>query len=391
MQLWLFILVNVLIAAFVGGLTNHFAIKMLFHPRNARYVMGRRIPFTPGLIPKRKEQIAGSLGDVVADYLVTPAGLRELVLRGSLQRSAAEKIRAYLMAAASEEGGFAPRDAALRFWNESEWDERKAKLAEAVRTIAARGIDRLWTEGGWKDRTIAGVVPGWSDEKIAAWAAAVEGHVTSALRDELLSPRGQKMLRELTTGLLDRAGGFLGALAGIFMDEDKVAAKLTPALIEQLHGEAVKRTLRGMVEKKLREAGDWSLERAAGMFAGEEEPLAWLQAQADKLLNPELRLEQLERIDLGGWLLRNEAVWTGWAQAGLDAAFGLLERNLERLVAALDLPALVKEQVVKFPIERLEHIILSVSGKEFRAITWLGAVLGGLIGLVQSILLRLMG
>jgi uncharacterized membrane protein YheB (UPF0754 family) len=49
------------------------------------------------------------------------------------------------------------------------------------------------------------------------------------------------------------------------------------------------------------------------------------------------------------------------------------------------LPQLVEAQVAKFPIERLEEIILSVSGKEFRAITWLGVLLGGLIGLVQSL------
>ena len=32
MQNWLFILVNVCVAAFVGGITNHFAIKCCFIP-----------------------------------------------------------------------------------------------------------------------------------------------------------------------------------------------------------------------------------------------------------------------------------------------------------------------------------------------------------------------
>src|SRR5690606_16477559 len=118
MQLWLFVTVNVLVAAFVGALTNHFAIKMLFHPRRAIYLRGRRIPFTPGLIPKRKEQIAESLGDVVADYLVTPEGLRELLMRGSLQASAVERIRTFLLSAA-EEGGFTIGAAAIKYTGEA--------------------------------------------------------------------------------------------------------------------------------------------------------------------------------------------------------------------------------------------------------------------------------
>jgi uncharacterized membrane protein YheB (UPF0754 family) len=56
---------------------------------------------------------------------------------------------------------------------------------------------------------------------------------------------------------------------------------------------------------------------------------------------------------------------------------------------AVNLPQLVQEQVEKFPIERLEEVILSVSGREFRAITWLGVLLGGIIGLFQSLLTML--
>lgn len=94
MQNWLFILVNVCVAAFVGGVTNHFAIKMLFHPREEKIILGRRVPFTPGLIPKRKDEIAESLGHVVSDYLVTSEGLQDLirrpVFRSKMEESPAE-------------------------------------------------------------------------------------------------------------------------------------------------------------------------------------------------------------------------------------------------------------------------------------------------------------
>jgi uncharacterized membrane protein YheB (UPF0754 family) len=70
----------------------------------------------------------------------------------------------------------------------------------------------------------------------------------------------------------------------------------------------------------------------------------------------------------------------------LDKGLGFLERSIPGAMKAVNLPQLVQEQVEKFPIERLEEVILSVSGREFRAITWLGVLLGGIIGLLQSLL-----
>jgi uncharacterized membrane protein YheB (UPF0754 family) len=68
----------------------------------------------------------------------------------------------------------------------------------------------------------------------------------------------------------------------------------------------------------------------------------------------------------------------------------LLDRHLESIMSTLDLAKLVEDQVAKFPIEQIERMILDVSGREFRAITWLGAVLGGIIGFVQYLLITML-
>ena len=56
------ILFMAVIGAIIGGVTNHLAIKMLFKPHNPIYIKGKRLPFTPGLIPKRREELARQLG-----------------------------------------------------------------------------------------------------------------------------------------------------------------------------------------------------------------------------------------------------------------------------------------------------------------------------------------
>ena len=61
-----------LIGALIGGYTNHLAIKMLFRPHEAKYIGKWKVPFTPGLIPKRRDELAKQLGRTVVEHLLTP-------------------------------------------------------------------------------------------------------------------------------------------------------------------------------------------------------------------------------------------------------------------------------------------------------------------------------
>ena len=51
------------ISAFIGWITNWIAIKMLFHPKDPKRILG--VTFH-GIFPKRQQQFATKLGAVVA-------------------------------------------------------------------------------------------------------------------------------------------------------------------------------------------------------------------------------------------------------------------------------------------------------------------------------------
>ena len=121
----------------------------------------------------------------------------------------------------------------------------------------------------------------------------------------------------------------------------------------------------------------------------EESPKVWLHQRAKDWLRWSEWLQRLEQVEMSKLLASRQAWLEQQALQWTDRGFALLAANMDRLISAIRLPELVEAQVEKFPIERLEEIILSVSGKEFRAITWLGVVLGGAIGLFQSIFLLL--
>ncbi len=63
-------IIQPLICAFIGCFTNYIAIKMLFRPYNPKKIFGKNIPFTPGIIPKRRDDIAKSIGNIVSRDLI---------------------------------------------------------------------------------------------------------------------------------------------------------------------------------------------------------------------------------------------------------------------------------------------------------------------------------
>lgn len=66
MNYWLLIIP--LISAFIGWVTNWIAIKMLFHPREPKKIIG--ITFH-GIFPKRQKQFAEKLGKLVSDEFLS--------------------------------------------------------------------------------------------------------------------------------------------------------------------------------------------------------------------------------------------------------------------------------------------------------------------------------
>ena len=74
----------------------------------------------------------------------------------------------------------------------------------------------------------------------------------------------------------------------------------------------------------------------------------------------------------------------------VDKAFVQAEAKLEDVLNRLNLKEVVREQVDSFPVSKLEELVLGISKREFKMITVLGALLGGLIGIVQGLIVNLM-
>lgn len=143
----LFFVLPPAIGALIGLFTNWLAIKMLFRPLKAYRLLGLRLPFTPGILPRERGGIARSLGDTVAEDLLTPDAVQARLsspaftasLEQALKRAGTTLARTRVAGAPAEQ-----RDAG----SEALGRELAAAAASIARSFAASEPFKAGVEAG---------------------------------------------------------------------------------------------------------------------------------------------------------------------------------------------------------------------------------------------------
>lgn len=73
----------------------------------------------------------------------------------------------------------------------------------------------------------------------------------------------------------------------------------------------------------------------------------------------------------------------------MEKLFTTAEGKIEDVLKRLNLAEVVREQVDSFPIAKLEELVLGIISKELKLITWLGGIIGGLVGVIQAVIVLL--
>ena len=82
---WAFRLSPLLIATGHGYGAAWLAVKMIFRPHNPIYVFGRRLPLTPGMIPKERERFIDAFSRVIAERLLTVETITDELMQLGLE------------------------------------------------------------------------------------------------------------------------------------------------------------------------------------------------------------------------------------------------------------------------------------------------------------------
>ena len=96
-------IINPLIGAGIGYVTNRIAIKMMFRPTKAIKIGKFTLPFTPGIIPKNRSRLAEAIGNTISNNLLTENDLKDVLLSDEIKSQIQEKIEEYISSLSSKD------------------------------------------------------------------------------------------------------------------------------------------------------------------------------------------------------------------------------------------------------------------------------------------------
>ena len=230
----------------IGAFTNYIAIKKMFRPYSEKRLLGFAVPFTPGIIPKRQNDLAKAIGRVVSDNLVDADGISKMLLSDETIGKLESKIDEMIHSLQTNENS-------LRVFFSSYAGE------DRVETLIKRVNDNLVSK-------IDGIV---SDEKI-----------------------GQTIAASAMSAFDDRIGdGFMGMITKNALADtikDKITPKLANLINDVMRGDGRKMIL-SIVDDEINRFANGSVASwAAGMS---DEKIESLKRDVVKLYSEKVNAE----------------------------------------------------------------------------------------------------
>lgn len=91
------LIISPLVGALIAGTSNRIAIKMLFFPAKPLYIMGLRLPFTPGIIPKERVRIAESIGNTAGRHILNEESIVNVLSSEDIQCKVKKSICSFFI------------------------------------------------------------------------------------------------------------------------------------------------------------------------------------------------------------------------------------------------------------------------------------------------------
>ena len=291
------------VGSVIGYITNDIAIRMLFRPHKAKYIMGIHVPFTPGIIPKEKSRIAGAIGKAVSENLMN----REVLEKNLLS------------------------------------DDMLSKIGNT--------IDEFVTTQSQNDETIEEFARHYlTQEDIAAMRGNVTDGVIKMITGKLEDSRlGENIAHMATEHVMEKTRNSLAGRLGAEMLLQPIA-QLVEGILAKHINEILQNNSRQMIQ---------------GLVTDESEKLMGLTMSS--LMSG--HDEQVAQIKNGI----------------LNAYRVIITEHLPRILEDIDISSIIEQRINDMDMVEAEAIILDVMKKELRAIVWLGALLGCIMGTITSL------
>ena len=312
-----------LLGGVIGYITNDIAIRMLFRPHTAKYLFGMHIPFTPGIIPKEKGRIAEAVGGVISENLMNNEVLEKYLLSEEMIGKIRSAVEEFI---ATQQNN---SETVAQFLEHCLSKKEIDSISQSVnQSITKQTYDKL------ADSSVG--------EKVAHVAI---DHVAKKLTID--------GAQELLAGIGGALGGIGGMAAGLF--GSNIVAKFLSMLREP-----AEHFLANNINTMLRNNGK---EIVSNMVDGEVDNF---------LSNPVCRLLEGHEAQLAQAVDTIESIYRS-----------VITEHLPKILDSIDISKIVRERINEMDVNETEKLIFQVMDKELKAIVWLGALLGLVMGSIN--------
>ncbi|MBI5977373.1 DUF445 family protein [Clostridium perfringens] len=490
-------IIGALIGAVIGYITNWLAIKMLFRPREAKYIFGMKLPFTPGLIPKEKSRIANKVGETVGTHLLNSDSLSKALkddkikakfnevakekinqvinsnstLEESLKNTLGEnyyalkgnminnitktilesiqeeefknKVKFYIVDSIKERLNKEP-EKIIDFINSNKFREVIINTLgeEKTRDIIGKAILKEVKTLGKEDLTIEEVIPEnikpYIEEYVKSQKDTLVDIIKNLLRDNEVSHKIKSAINDNIPSIVsmflsgDVIYGKLVSLVDKSLSEEENKEYICDAALAFVH-ESMKKKVSDVInnvgEEKLEVISDAlgdkiskklnteenidsiisKLNCKISSFNSYEEIIKVLFNDYENILidNIDSMISQIiNNNQLSGGISKIiEKLFDKFLQNSLnDICYNkqnlensimsildnlyndFVENKSAKVLEIVDISSIVEEQINAFEVDYAEEIIIGIANKELKAITWLGALLGGILGILSPLL-----
>ncbi|MDZ8108812.1 MAG: DUF445 domain-containing protein [Nostoc sp. DedQUE12a] len=399
-HLWLYVSPPIL-GGIIGYFTNDIAIKMLFRPYRAIYIAGRRVPFTPGLIPRNQERLALNISNTIMGSLLTPEELQNLARR-LLQTERVQGAILWLLRLAIEQV-------------KTDKNQKTAKIVAGIlRDLLGESLPRLLKVLSRREDFLEPQINQVFDQillefqlteeqatRLADWLLQVV-LPPDVLRQAIVDFLTDRTIQIIDEGFREKTSGTYWVVANLFglrntltrlrtfcLDEKEATNNRLQELTQDLQmRERIRKLLQNLSLQNLPIGTVRQLRKTT-----RESVRHYLQSSGSDLLQGLTDSVNWENIAvvLLNRLSTSPVVNTSLEVMSQELAFILekyLEKDLEVIVAQV-IPILSIDQVIVDRVKStspadLEAAIEGIVKNELQAIVSLGGILGFVVGLFQT-------
>ncbi|WZL80037.1 DUF445 family protein [Vallitaleaceae bacterium 9-2] len=375
----------------IGYTTNWLAIKMLFKPHKPIYIGKLKLPFTPGVIPREQKRIAKSLGSAVGNNLLT----EEVILKELTNDQVIEQLETYIV-----QNLLAKPLCIEEFVQHiySEDDARDAFYEKIARIVQEQLIKQLANNQELKNQLFAMIarkvpyskkineiigenISAKIKEQILLHKEDIANYIVALLQEE----NAKIQIIQVIDQILSEK---LGGLAAMFVQPESLYTMLIDYLQAYLAVEENQEQMGTFICEKI----DGFLEKEISSMVSSkdyihltEQLVDFVEHELVDVLNSEVIQKQIQNylITLSKIEIQlSEDMKQSFAKAICGLYKNFAQTHLPVFIQQFNITRIVENEINHFSVAEVERLIFTIVDKELKAITWFGALLGFIMGLL---------